>query len=759
MIDGSFFRKYRWVIVGVSVAVTLFFALQLPRVRIDPDLYSMIPPGMEARVVTDSVDKIFGGSGMVVILFRDDDILRREDLLRMRAIVRDLHRLKGVTYVMSLFDARDVRGEQGMMIVDPAVPFLPANERERDSLKRILLANDMVRDVVVSSDMTMAAVYVTIGDGEEQVEVVRAIENILSEHPGRAEVALGGMPYLMERISRYISRDISVLMPVALLLMVIMLLLAFRQWRGVVLPFTVVVMTILITMGMLPLLGWKMTIITVLLPIMMIAIANNYGIHLVALYQELNAAGKYPSRTSLVGALFHRLFNPVVLTGLTTVAGILGLLSHILVPARQLGVLAAVGIIFALVLSLFLIPAVMVMLSVPPPERAKGKRGEHPLERGLHRLAATLVQHPGRILVAALLLFLVAAAGITRLQVDANVENFFPEKDPVRQSAMLINEHFGGSQDLSVWFSGDCKDPALLRRLDRYTDTLKKVEGVGQVASLATVVREMSKALYDPGDAGYDRIPDSRNAVAQFFEMYSMGGDPEDFEQLVDFDFRNTRLLIRVKSGSTKVIDRVVEKVHEMVDGDPAFRGIGGYGYINARLSDLILRGQIRSLILAVVVVALLVMLIFRSVRAGLFVTLPLGGAMVLLFGLMGYAGIVLDVATAMLSSIMIGVGVDYTIHFLWRYMFERRRGAAPPEAVRLTLVNTGRGITFNALSVMVGFSALMISSFTPVRFFGFLVVVSIASCLAGAMVLVPALILRYQPKFLEKIMMTKNEK
>ncbi len=748
---GNFFERYKFWLIGLSTVITIFFAAWLPRLEIDPDINNMIPPGMEARINTDSIDAMFGGTGMVIILFQDSDILNKADLLQMRGVARDLHRVKGVTHIMSLFDAKDIRGEEGAMIVDPAVPFIPQNRAERDSLGRILLANDMVKDVVVTSDLTLAAIYATVSDTADQNSLVHKIEETVRQHPGPAQVYFGGMPYLMERISGYINRDISILMPVALLLMLLMLFGAFRQFRGVALPFLVVLMTIVITMGLMPLLGWKMTIISVLLPIMMIAIANNYGIHLVALYQELNATGKYRTRKELVGTIFRRLYRPVLLTGLTTVAGILGLLSHVLVPAKQLGVLAALGVVFALTFSLFLIPSIMMLLKVPPKEKAKGNGKTHFLERWLQGGARIIIRHPQRVLITFGVIFLIAAGGIVLLRVDANVENFFPKKNPVRVSADMINEHFGGSEDISVWFKGDCKDPALLQRLAMYGDSLKKMPGVGNVVSLAAVVKEMSKALYDPGEEGYDRIPGSRNAVAQFFEMYGMGGDPEDFEQLVDFDFQNTRMLVRVESGSTEVIDRVVKRLKELAGNDPALAGIGGYGYINAVLSDLILRGQERSLALALVVVALLVMLIFRSVRSGLFISVPLAGAMLILFGLMGYAGIVLDTATAMLSSIMIGVGVDYTIHFLWRYKLERKEGKEREEAVYNSIVNTGRGITFNALSVIVGFAALLISSFTPIRFFGFLVVVSIGSCLAGALVLVPAMILKMKPKFLEE--------
>lgn len=135
---------------------------------------------------------------------------------------------------------------------------------------------------------------------------------------------------------------------------------------------------------------------------------------------------------------------------------------------------------------------------------------------------------------------------------------------------------------------------------------------------------------------------------------------------------------------------------------------------------------------------------------AGLIGTLPIMMSVILLFGIMGLIGVRLDVATALLSSIMIGVGVDYTIHFLWRYREERRAYMSPREAVITTLSTTGRGILFNALSVIVGFIVLIISSFTPIRFFGVLVVVSIFSCLTGALVILPALVLQKRFKFLE---------
>jgi len=248
----------------------------------------------------------------------------------------------------------------------------------------------------------------------------------------------------------------------------------------------------------------------------------------------------------------------------------------------------------------------------------------------------------------------------------------------------------------------------------------------------------------------YDKIPDDRNAVAQYFELYSMSGDPDDFEKMVDFPYEHALLTARLNTASTKKMDHVINRVKQKTVNDPDVSLVGGFGSILSELAHKVVDGQLLSLGLAIVVVGILLMVLFRSVVAGLISAIPLGVSVTTLFGLMGIFRIELNVATAMLSSIMIGVGVDYTIHYLWRNREERQNGLDPQAAAKKTLATTGRGIVFNAMSVMVGFVVLLTSSFIPVRFFGFLVIVSISSCLMGALILIPALCIVIKPKFLE---------
>ena len=169
-----------------------------------------------------------------------------------------------------------------------------------------------------------------------------------------------------------------------------------------------------------------------------------------------------------------------------------------------------------------------------------------------------------------------------------------------------------------------------------------------------------------------------------------------------------------------------------------------------ADFANKIIRGQISSLIFALVTVFVLLSVIFRSVRGGLIGSIPLGVSIIIQFGIMGYANIPIDAATALLSSIMIGVGVDFTIQYLWRYNTELRRSLSHAKAISVSLTTTGRSIVINALSVMAGFSATFISGFLSIRYFGYLVLISIGSCLLCAIIVIPAFMLWFRPAFIE---------
>lgn len=743
--------RYRWWILAASVLISAAFGLGIFRAEINPDLESYVYEKMPSRVNTAMIEKIFGGDEMILVLFESDDVLKEELLARIKKINQEIKKLDGIAETLSLFDSKYIKGEDGAMVVENTIRRIPVTEDKREALRKEIRDNDLVYKILVTEDFTMTCIIATLEPEAVDDEIVAAIGKVLQDNPGPAKTYIGGLPYIKAHVAREMSREFRLLMIVGLGIMLVMLYLFFKEIRGVLLPFTVVLLSILFAMGLMPLLGWQMSMITLLLPIILIAIANDYGIHMVAKYQEYNTPGNKTGIETIARGIYTSLRTPILLTGITTIAGILCLLFHKMIPARQLGVVAAAGIGFALLLSLVFIPSALTVMGKSKPVLSEKPSKRKGVDRFLHYAGELVTAHPRRIVTASILVALLSAGGILLLKTDTNLENFFPPRHPVRVSSEIIDEKFGGSQNISILVEGDILDPVVMHRIDRYESELKKNPAAGNVMSIAGVIRQISKALNDEGDPYYDRIPDTRNGIAQYMELYLMSGEPEDLERLVDFDFRHAQVIIRINDGSSRALKSVLTDIEALQgDEEPGTR-IGGYGLITSDLAELVVRGQGMSLAIALMVIFLILSLMFRSIRAGLIGAVPLALAMVILFGGMGYLGIRLDIATALLSSIMIGVGVDYTLHFLWRYREERGAGIEPNRAVRKTLSTTGRGITFNAFSVILGFAALPFSLFSPIRYFGFLVMVSIFTCLVGALIIVPALILIFRPGFLEE--------
>jgi predicted RND superfamily exporter protein len=353
--------------------------------------------------------------------------------------------------------------------------------------------------------------------------------------------------------------------------------------------------------------------------------------------------------------------------------------------------------------------------------------------------------------------FLLLGIAVFKMEIATDFDNILHKKHPYSIALKKANEYFGGTKNLSVLFQGDMKDPALLNQMLVYEHDLEKLAQVGSVTSIATIIREMSKALLEPDEAFYDKIPESREAVAQYLELYSMSGDPEDLEDFVDFDYRSGLMEVQFKTDQKHSIRKLKKEVDSLLARDSHPILTGGYCMIEDEMSRGMAKGQWYSLSFAFFTIVLLLSIIFKSTSAGLLGGLPLLFAVICTFGIMGWTGIQLNIVTSLLSSISIGLGVDYTIHIFWRMKKEIHSGNSMEQAIQKSIRTTGYGVTINALSVVIGFSVLLFSSFSIIRSFAFLIILSILFCLLCAIILIPALCLLMKPSFLFNNKKTKD--
>jgi hydrophobe/amphiphile efflux-3 (HAE3) family protein len=744
--------RWAWPIIVGFVALGASFALPLRRLAIDPEIKNQLPVDMASRRDVRAIEERFGGSELVMLVVQAPDVLQASTLERVQKLSRALAGVAGVERVVSPFSLTDLRGTaDGMLSVEPAIPSIPTTGEAREALRARLADNPFVIGNVVAPDFTAASVIGLLSSEAKDAETVAALRRVVAEVPGPEPTLSFGMPVVREQVSEDIRSDIRRFAPAGVLAMLAFLWLSLRQVHAVLIPFGIQLLAIVVSMGLIPMLGWKLQMVTVTLPVMLLAIGNDHTVHLMARYQEArqqaaSVPGQAASAPALAARVLGELAFPMLTAGITTVAGFLCLLTHVVVPAAQLGVLASVGLGLVMLAAVSLAPAILAKLPLAKPiaVAADAERVSR-LDRWLGASARFVTRRKAPVVGASVALGLLASAGLPWLRVDTNPINYYPPSAPVAEMARAVNAHFGGATEIAVMVEGDIRDPVLLGKIDRLEGELRALPQVGYTMSLAGVLRRMQRAV-----SGTSELPGERATIAQLLLLHSLGGDAGDLEQVVDFDYRHALLTARVNSLSTQDISAVVARAKEFARRELGGHEVtvGGFGAVFAELVGAVVDGQLSSLGASFVIVLLLNALGFWSLEAGAWSMLPLCVAVPALFGLMGTFGIELNVVTAMLSSIMIGVGVDYTVHFLWRFREERRAGHPAEQAAYRSLTGVGRGIVFNALAVVVGFSVLGFSNFLPVRFFGFLVVVSISACLIAAMALMPALVVWFDPRF-----------
>jgi len=745
-----FITKHKWIIIGLTILIVISCILPLLKMTINPDLMSYLPDDIPSKVNNDKIEQVFGKSDPLLIVFGTDDVLNESTLKRIQALSKEFSRMKDFDMVMSLFDAKTIKGEDGAMIVDPVVRRIPQSEGRREKLREEIKANELAYKLIVSEDFRYTMILLNSVSKKTDMNLMSVVNNMLNKYPGDESISINGQPYLRAEANDKISHDFMILLPIGLVIMSFFLWISFKEKRGVLLPVSVVIISIIISMAIIPLFGWQISVIGILIPIMMIAIANNYGIHFITRYQEINAKNPDMTIKEIVNEVTLYLKKPVILTGLTTIVGIAGLITHIMLPAKQMGVVTAIGIAFALLLSLTFIPAFMVLLKKSRVHKSFSENGNSFLDKMLGYLAVFITNRPKQTIYVFVFFLLIAASGLYRFKVASDFDNILPQNHSYNVSLNIANKYFGGTKTISVMFEGDIKDPEILKKMDYYEQELEKMQEVGSVTSIASIIRIMSRAINDPGEKLYDKIPDTREAVAQYLELYSMSGDPEDFEDFVDFDYSKAVLHIQYQANDIKAMNKIIDKVELLIGEDKNMSVIGGFSLVEKELSQAIATGQINSLIFAFLAILILLVVFVRSIAAGLIGGFPLLFAVVCTFGIMGWTGIELNIVTALLSSISIGLGIDYTIHIIWRLKTELKSGKSYTEAIRISLKTTGRGITINAFSVIVGFSILFLSAFPLIQSFAFLIIMSILLCLMCALILIPSICILLKPKFLE---------
>jgi predicted RND superfamily exporter protein len=397
-----------------------------------------------------------------------------------------------------------------------------------------------------------------------------------------------------------------------------------------------------------------------------------------------------------------------------------------------------VGIAFIITVTLFL----AFLFLLPPDISALDKKRKVFLKGILDKWANFIVARTKIVLISACLIALLASVGILFISTETNVINYFKPDNPIRLAYNMMKEDFGGVEFIQVVVKGNIQDPKVLRAMENFQNEIERIEILGKPTSIINILRNTNKALHE-GKPEYEILPETEEEVAQYLLLLSMGGSDE-LDNVLSFDYDRALIQARMASYKSSDRDKMIEEVEKAIgkyfsnDVEVVFTGLPVLYRI---FQKLLVKGQLQSLALAILFIFVLMIILSKSLTYGTFCTIPVSLTVLLNFGIMGWFKIPLDTSSAMIGSIVIGIGVDYAIHFFNRYKEELAIGKSVEEAVKITISNTGQAIFYNAAAVGLGFFVLAFSSMPSLARFGLLIALTMFFSSTASMTILPALL------------------
>ena len=882
--------KHPRVILGIILGLTLFFALQLPRIRFDNNNFRFIPESDPARIADAEMAKIFGDSVplLIGIQRRYSTIIDCNFLKKMQELDKQLLALPLVKNVVSLTTTTHIETVGDSIVSGKLVPeHLTGSPEELNTITERLRSLDTYNRSLVSDDLkaTQTIIFLNIKQEEsgspETIAVCRKVMSIAEEWDFPDSVAyVTGAPVFSEIVNEATSHDLMFLVPIVVIVVAGVLFFSFRRFTGVFLPLLTVIISCIWAIGAMALLQIPLTILSTVLPVILIAVGSAYGIHVINHYFDEVTQSKEISRethSAQIVEAMSRVIPPVFLAALTTFAGFVSFCFTSVVPIFEFGIFSSFGVLSAFIVAVTLIPAILILRG-PRNPTIGGRFGVQPSHTGIidRIIADTLMivhAHKRSVLLISLGCIIFAGLGISKLVIDNVLMEYFEPDVQVVRSDTFIRENFGGSKLLNLIIKGekqgDVIRPDVLQAIDSLAEYAEEnIPEVGKVTSLADVIKRFNQVYNadapaagltptganstekgekdtfgdfgDFGDAdtswGFDNIgswSDSEPSVstssetghatmetqkeraytfsevieklaaaqaarhgryvsatelvdalkkdinykgAAYYEIPTdpqkygketqeelsmliqnylllMGGNVQDFIDDIHTPATlkvNIQLRTVGQHDSEQALQAIMAYVKANFPKDISVEANGSM-FIEQSLNTLVVQSQLISVAVSFGIVFLILAIYYRSIIAGIIGIIPLMISVALNFGFMGIVGIKLNIGTAMVASFAIGIGIDYTIHYLAAYHHEYTKRRDDRNFLIHTFYGSGKAILFNAVSVGAGFAVLMLSKFNMLSELGLLIALVMATSSFASLTVLPTILSIVKPRFITK--------
>lgn len=798
-----FVYKLKVVIVVVTLVVALFFGYWALKIKINPNVTSYLPNSDPAVKSFNEIGENYGGNYLAIVAIQTDDVFNAITLKRISVLTSRLKEIEGISDVISLANIIDIKkGELGIEVGKLFDEYnLPESEADIQKLKQYVLSKDLYRGHIVSEDSKTTLLIVRLQSNADQIKVVKQIKQEVEKSRGSEEIFYAGVPFQLLEINQIIQADLKLLIPIVAGLIGLILFLSFRRVVGVVLPLVTVLISIVITLGIMSILKIPITIISNIIPVIIFAVGSAYSIHIVNRFYEArstkvtfdpevmqdllkrntvesnnisqignkdvlisseiffehstpihSATGKpidlrtlfsedFRDRTTASElsptAFLNNISISVILSGITTIAGFISFVfGSYLTMIKEFGLFTSLGVLIALIVSLTFVPAWLFIFSTRSGNKSDFNFKNLPRFSFVNKLNPWLSKAKRMVFIITSVIIILSLLAIPRITRTSDMVEYFRPKSQIRQAEQMMRNKFGGSVPIQIVVKGDIQNPQVLNKISELQTFLSSHPDIDYPRSIVDLITEMSMVI---GEGQI--IPDSKAKVSNLW--FLLEGE-EMVNQMVNHDKSEAIIQAMVSSVGTQNSKKMIKDIENYLarhNTEWCSMFLTGSPVIYDHLDKSLIRSQIQSIIIAWVLVFGCLVVVMRSLWIAAIGLIPIIFTLVLVFGFMGYAKIPLDIATVLVGSVSIGIGIDYAIHFLNRYKQEIKQNKHISEALLNTLQTSGRAILINVLTVSIGFLVLVFANLIPLQRFGILVSITMIFSGIGVLIILPTTI------------------
>lgn len=799
--------RYKFIFFLLVILIVVAGYLGMQKVVLDSSNESFLPEGDETVRQNDRFKEIFGNEEFVFVYIEAENIFDYEVLTYIRELSEDIEEhLPFVKDVSSLTNLEYTEAHDDTLYVEDFIgDEIPDDPESLEEIKRKVLSKELFVDriitkdakktgIAVSFEVIPKVIYAPVEKGfspldeanwpaekvimqeqiftEEQAQqrpdlnltkvpdprklIAPALKVILDRHrTDKYTVLTTGIPVIDYEGDRITSSEATKFGLIALLASIVLLVVIFRSFTGILGPFLVLAATLVLTYGMMGWINMPISMTGMIIPPLLLVISVSYSIHVINHFQK--AFQRIGSRNESVRYAYEHSAWPCFVTAVTTAMGFASFLIVPMKPIRDIGIACAFGVFVAYVLVMILIPASFSFgkdkTPLSPP-LGKGKKKIPPFPKGgsggILLWWADFVIRNALIAGVVFLLLLAVLIGFSfKFRVESDMLEVMGDSVKPVQDSRYIAEQLGGMYSYEVFIElpaeGMAKQPKVLKTVDVIAAHVESWETTALSLSLTDIVKDLNMTMHN-NDKTYYTIPDDHDLIAQYLLLYEMSGG-ENTEDWVDYEYKFLRLSVQVKEATMRLgekFDELRNYMKEFPEGTKVT--ITGDVPILLKVFLLLSYGQIKSVLAALVAITFMMMLILKSIRVGLISMIPNVFPVIAITGVMGLLDYPLDIISIMIAPMIIGIAVDDTVHYIVHCKQEFAKTCSYPAANRETFSKMGKAIIFTSVILTIGFSIFGLSEVKSMIHMAVLSSVGIVSALAADLFITPILFVVLKP-------------